>query len=76
MLTWTLVSSPKRWKEPRSDWQVAYDEQGLEVGKGRYAFFFHYLDFAKPLLGPAGPIPLPAPTEIPEHLKGIEYEAP
>jgi len=31
--------------QPRSDWQVTYDEQKLEEGNGRYAFFFHYLDF-------------------------------
>ena len=33
--------------QPKSNWQVTYDERVLEAtdGKIRYAFFFHYLDF-------------------------------
>ena len=62
----------------RDNWQAPYDEQTLEVGGGkyRYAFFFHYLDLEKPLETPLGPVKLPAPTNIPKHLKNIEYEAP
>ena len=64
--------------QPRSNWQVPYDEQMLEESEGevRYAFFFHYLDFAKPLLTPLGSVQLPKPTKLPTHLKGIKYEAP
>jgi hypothetical protein len=60
--------------ELRSNWQVAYDEQ--EVGKNRFAFFFHYLDTTKPLLSPVGPLALPTEWSVPEHLRSIEYEQP
>jgi hypothetical protein len=60
--------------QPRSNWQAVYDER--ELGENRFAFFFHYLDTAKPLLSPFGPLSLPAETPIPEHLQGIEYEPP
>ena len=64
--------------EPRSDWQVPYDERVLEESKqrARYAFFFHYLDFKKPLLTPVGSLPLQKPTDVPEHLRDIGYESP
>lgn len=64
--------------QPKSNWQVPYDERVLEEGKqkARYAFFFHYLDFKKPLLTPVGSLPLPKPTKAPPHLQGIEYEPP
>ncbi len=63
---------------PRDNWQVPYDERVLEQrgGKSRYAFFFHYLDFDKPLLTPLGPVSLPKATLAPNHLKSIKYEAP
>ena len=64
--------------EPRDHWQVPYDEQILEKKDEsfRYAFFFHHLNFNRPLLTPMGPAPLPAPTPIPPHLQEIRYEAP
>jgi hypothetical protein len=64
--------------QPSMNWQVPYDEQIIEESDGivRYAFFFHYLNLAKPLQTPCGPIMLPKPTKIPKHLNGIEYEAP
>ena len=34
----------------------------------RLAFFFHYLDLAKPLESSFGPLPLPQPSSQPEHL--------
>jgi hypothetical protein len=60
--------------QPKSNWQAAYDER--EVGDNRFAFFFHYLDTAKPLLSPVGPLTLPPESPIPKHLQGIEYEQP
>jgi hypothetical protein len=60
--------------QPRSNWQVAYDER--QVGETRFAFFFHYLDTNKPLLSPVGPLALPPESPAPEHLQGIEYEQP
>ena len=64
--------------QPKSDWQVPYDERIIEASPQnvRYAFFFHYLDFNKPLLTPAGEIPLPNATKRPAHLQGIEYQSP
>ena len=60
--------------EPQSNWQVVYDER--QIGQNRWAFFFHYLDTAKPLLSPAGPLALPPESPLPDHLTGIEYEQP
>ena len=60
--------------QPRSNWQAVYDER--EIGANRFAFFFHYLDTARPLLSPAGPLALPPESPVPEHLQGIEYERP
>jgi hypothetical protein len=60
--------------QPPSNWQVAYDER--QVGQNRFAFFFHYLDTAKPLLSPAGPLALLTESPVPRHLQGIEYEPP
>ena len=64
--------------QPKSNWQAPYDERVLDEsdGKIRYAFFFHYLDFEKPLLTPAGSVAIPKPTKQPAHLKDIEYESP
>lgn len=62
--------------QPRSNWQVAYDERPLNEERSRWAFFFHYLDFSKPLLTPVGPLKLPTPSPIPEHLQQIEYAEP
>lgn len=64
--------------QPKSNWQAPYDERVLEESDGiiRYAFFFHYLDFLKPLLTPSGSLPLPGPTKAPAHLPNILYESP
>src|SRR5262245_40906116 len=62
--------------KPQSDWQVAYDEQELEDKPGTWVFFFHYLDFSKPLMTPVGQKKLPAATPLPEHLNKIEYFEP
>ncbi len=58
----------------RSSWQTAYDERAL--AGNRLAFFFHYLDTARPLLSPVGPLTLPPESPVPEHLQDIEYEQP
>jgi hypothetical protein len=60
---------------PRESWQVPYDERPLD-DSGRWAFFFHFLDLEKPLLTPAGPVMLPAPSPTPERLRTIEYDPP
>ncbi len=64
--------------QPQRNWQAPYDHHLLEESerKVRYAFFFHYLDFGKPLLSSAGSLPLPKPTTVPAHLQDFEYESP
>ena len=60
--------------QPRSNWQSVYDER--EVRSDRHAFFFHYLDAARPLLTSEGPLLLPPESPVPEHLSAIRYEQP
>src|SRR5262245_1786495 len=43
-------------------------------GDVRLAFFFRYLDFARPLETPIGPVPLPAATTKPSRLHFLKYE--
>ncbi len=64
--------------EPRSNWQAAYDEQhiGGDDQCSRWAFFFHYLDFGKPLHTQFGEIKLPNPTPLPDRLGGVDYFPP
>lgn len=62
--------------EPSSNWQVPWDERRLDDNGKRWIFFFHYLDFTRPLLTSEGAIPLPRPGELPKHLQDIKYEEP
>jgi hypothetical protein len=45
-------------------------------GDMRIAFFFHYLDTARPLSTPSGEIPLPRQSPIPTRLSQIKYGPP
>ena len=47
-----------------------------EGGDVRLAFFFHYLDLAKPLLTRAGPLVLPGASAMPSRLRFFTYESP
>ena len=70
------------------EWQVAYEERFLDVegttatseDRGtlqRVVFFFHYLDFKKPLRTPYGDLALPAPSPFPDRLrKLVRYISP
>ncbi len=64
--------------QPKMNWQAPYDERVLEESesKVRYAFFFHHLDFKKPLLIGSDSLLVPAPKKLPAHLQDIEYESP
>lgn len=42
----------------------------------RLVFFFHYLDFSKPLFTPFGSVSLPRERQLPERLAFIEYDPP
>jgi hypothetical protein len=45
-------------------------------GDMRLAFFFHYLDFERPLGTPFGEVQLPAESELPERFSMLVYERP
>jgi hypothetical protein len=45
-------------------------------GSQRIAFFFHYLDFSRPLITPIGEVHLPEATQRPDRLNSINYEPP
>ena len=64
--------------QPQANWQVAYDERlvSQEGEQVRFAFFFHYLDLAKPLLTSVGPIELPKESPLPPYLSQVGYESP
>jgi hypothetical protein len=42
----------------------------------RLVFFFHYLDFHRPLMTPTGKLALEPPVEKPDRLAFLEYESP
>jgi hypothetical protein len=42
----------------------------------RLAFFFHYLDLAKPMESSFGPLALPEPSPRPEHLAFMDWGPP
>lgn len=48
----------------------------LWTGSVRLVFFFHDMDFSKPLKTPFGEIEVPGETPIPERLSAIKYEPP
>jgi hypothetical protein len=62
--------------QPRSNWQVPYDEQPVDREAGRWAFFLHFVDLKKALSTPLGELSLPEPTACPQHLESIKYEVP
>ena len=72
---WAAITQPVEGCD-QSYWQVPYDERELDGSKGRWCFFFHYLDLSQPFLSPSGNIPLPPETPLPERLRFINYEEP
>lgn len=62
--------------QPTSNWQVAYDEFPVNLEPGRWGFFFHYLDFKRPLLTPVGALDLPKESPLPSYLEDVKYVAP
>lgn len=55
---------------------LAIKKPELWIGDVRMAFFFHNLDFSKPLITPFGPVNLPIESVKPLRLSGIDYERP
>jgi hypothetical protein len=79
--------------QSQDNWQVPWDEKYLDetgekiIGewfeipaagdKTRMIFFFHHIDFSKPLLTPNGSLTITKPTLLPDRLRGlIKYESP
>jgi hypothetical protein len=79
--------------QPQSNWQSPWDEKYLDdkgekiIGdcfdppksgdKTRIVFFFHHIDFSRPLLTQEGHLTLIKPTSLPDRLKGqLTYERP
>ncbi len=54
----------------------ASERPELWQGDIRLTFFFHNLDFERPLRTPFGDVQLPAESELPERLSMMEYEQP
>lgn len=53
-----------------------YPDEKPDDDELRVAFFFHYLDFDKPLKTPSGDLSLPQATDKPDRLNFLEYEPP
>lgn len=54
----------------------AWDTPELFRGDVRFVFFFHHLDFERPLRTPFGEVKLPSESELPKRLSMIRYEEP
>jgi hypothetical protein len=55
---------------PRSSWQAAKDEQPI-AGLNRALFYFHCVQWDKPLITPYGELVLPSPSPIPKRLREL-----
>lgn len=53
---------------PRGSWQAVKDEQRIE-GTNRALFFFHCVQWDKPLSTPFGEAAIPEPGEMPDRFK-------
>lgn len=58
------------------DGTSARGNMALWMGDVRLAFFFHFIDFNKPLKTPFGDVEIPKETTMPTRLSVIEYEPP
>jgi hypothetical protein len=74
-IDWSSISQPVPGVKP-ADWQVPYDEELLDPGHGRWAFFLHFVEDDRPLLTPLGERGMPAITPTPLHLAHKKYFPP
>lgn len=51
-----------------------FDPPPDSLTSSRLVFFLHHVALDRPLLTPAGPVALPAKTDLPPRLAGVEYE--
>ena len=66
----------ERWLDPSGEQVLTeeFDPPPDGLSESRLVFFLHDLSFDRPLLTPAGPVELPAPTPAPSRLAGVGYE--
>ncbi len=76
----------ENWQVPWDEYVL--DEKGVSgelapfpgplrvFGSQRIAFFFHYLDFSRPLITPIGQVHFPMATQRPDRLSFMGYESP
>jgi hypothetical protein len=72
-IEWMDITQPIDGKSS-NNWQVPWDERA--TGIGRWAFFMHFLQLDRPLQTQCGPIDLPQPTPMPQHLLNEKYYLP
>jgi hypothetical protein len=51
-----------------------FDPPPENVAASRLVFFLHYVALDRPLITPAGEVPLPPPVQLPSRLEGVEYD--
>lgn len=66
----------ERWLDESGENIVSepFDPPPDNLASSRLVFFLHYVALDRPLLTLAGPVPLPAKTDLPPRLAGVEYE--
>ena len=74
-IDWSQITQPIEEASPE-DWQAPYDEECADPARGRWVFFFHFLDESKPLITQVGDCTLPAATPAPAHLRSKRYDPP
>jgi len=86
-ITQELTNQPRlNWQVPYDEQYLSMNGKGPldardpwsqpQAPDFRLVFFFHYLDFAKPLMTPFGQVELPQPEKKPERLHFVDYEPP
>jgi hypothetical protein len=72
--SWQTPSGEHRLDPTGSSGRPLDDDDAAALAPpARAAFFFHYLRLDRPLLTPAGPLQLPAPTPRPARLRWLRY---
>jgi hypothetical protein len=51
-----------------------FDAPPENLTTSRLVFFLHYVALDRPLVTPAGEVPLPAPLQLPSRLQAVEYD--
>ncbi len=57
-------------------WSRDSDSSPHWIGDVRIAFFFHFLNFDRPIITPFGDVPVPSASTRPARLRFLKYELP